>query len=456
MNKYKLVLLLILILIINKNSYAEPDLRSKIGQMIMVGFGGTEIPDSLAYDIQQRNLGGVICLAYNLENPVQIANLTQDLQDLAATPLILAIDEEGGIVARLDENNGYEATYTAYTLGTVFNREDSTRSEAGKMADWLAEGGFNLNLAPVIDVNVNPTSPAIGNYERSFSADPATVYRHAAWYIDEFHKRHIMTALKHYPGHGSAVDDSHDGFTDISNTWSQDELLPYRYLIDDGYADFVMAGHLYNSVIDEIYPATLSYAAITSMLRDEMHFNGAVISDAMYMRAIMDNYEFDEAIELAINAGVDLLLYTTNMRDERSLPGTIIDIVSDKVNQGIIPVSRINEAYQRIMDLKRMYLNYTPVIADNDDAVPTQLSLAAYPNPFNQNTTIMFSMENAEKVNIKLYNMSGQLISVLASDEFNVGHHRLQLDSNGLSSGVYFVCIETAQRFAAIKINLIK
>ena len=456
MKKTGLICLLIILIMLNQTIDAEPDLRSKIGQMIMVGFRGSDVPDTLAYDLGHRNLGGVLCLAYNLESPSQIAELTSSLQSYATTPVLVAVDEEGGYVARLDENNGYEVTHSAYMLGSVLNSEDSTRSEAGKMAGWLADGGFNVNLAPVVDVNVNPNSPAIGFHERSFSADPAVVYQHAAWYIDEFHERNIMTALKHYPGHGSAIDDSHDGFTDISHTWTDNELLPYRNLISGGYSDFVMAGHLYNSLIDDMYPASLSYDALSILLRDSLQFGGAVISDAMYMGAIIENYEFDEAIETAINAGVDILLYTTNMRDDRSLPGLIIDIVADKVEQGVISEDRIDASYERIMKLKRAFLNCAPVVNPDEEIIPGAFSLAAYPNPFNSGTTIMFVLNQGGKVSLELFNINGQRIKMLVNDYFTIGQHRIYLDGTDLPSGIYLVRMQIGQHICTNKISLIK
>ncbi|MCK4530930.1 MAG: glycoside hydrolase family 3 protein, partial [Candidatus Marinimicrobia bacterium] len=135
-------------------------LSYKIGQMIMVGFiPGADFEDTLYYDIEHRNLGGVILMGYNLDNPTQIANLTASLQNSASTPLFIATDQEGGIVARLDETNGYALTERALTLGNT-NNENTTRAQAALMAQWLHDAGINTNLAPVADVNVNPTSPA--------------------------------------------------------------------------------------------------------------------------------------------------------------------------------------------------------------------------------------------------------------------------------------------------------
>ena len=140
---------------------ALDSLNYKIGQMVMAGFyPGSNFEDTLYYDIEHRNLGGVILMGYNLNNPTQIANLTASFQNSASTPLFIATDQEGGVVARLDERNGYALTDRALTLGNI-NNEDTTRAQAALMAQWLHNAGINTNLAPVADVNVNPTSPAI-------------------------------------------------------------------------------------------------------------------------------------------------------------------------------------------------------------------------------------------------------------------------------------------------------
>jgi len=227
--------------------------------MIMVGFDNSEISqNTLMNDISNRNLGGVLLFAYNLRYPSQIRSQNSRLQNASEIPLFIATDQEGGIVARLDENNGYESTYTAFELGTQFNSEDSTRKQAAMMADWMSHAGFNMNLAPVVDVNVDPSSPAIGELDRSFSNDEYTVYLHASWFADEFHKRNIATSLKHFPGHGSAVSDSHDGFTDITDTWEDRELDPFKFIIQNDYRDAIMTGHLFKQDWDTNYPASLS------------------------------------------------------------------------------------------------------------------------------------------------------------------------------------------------------
>lgn len=222
------------------------NIKKKIAQMVWVGFSGTRLNDTIKIDLSKRNIGGVILFANNISNPNQIKLLNDTIKMFAKTPPFIAVDQEGGKVARLNSTNGFANTYTAYQLGTVFNSEDSTRKQAKLMATWLLQCGFNVNLAPVADVNVNPNSPAIGKLERSFSSNPYNVYLHDKVFIEEFEKQNIITCLKHFPGHGSALQDSHLGFTDISNTWQQYELTPYQNLINNDYSNIIMPGHLYN------------------------------------------------------------------------------------------------------------------------------------------------------------------------------------------------------------------
>ncbi|MFW5973423.1 MAG: glycoside hydrolase family 3 protein, partial [Bacteroidota bacterium] len=338
-----------LLIILPASTAAGQSLQDKIGQMLMVGVpADAALKDTLTDDIVDRNIGGVLMFAYNISSPEQIRSLNAELQSYRQDHLLIAVDQEGGIVARLDEQNGYRETYTAETLGETFRSEDSTRAQARMMAHWLSEAGFNVNLAPVVDVKVDPLSPAIARLERSFSSDEQTVVDHASWFIDEFNRQHIATSLKHFPGHGSAREDSHFGFTDISDTWQERELYPFRELIRSGYSDMIMTGHLFKRDWDAQYPVSLSRSAITDVLRNELGFEGVVISDELFMKAIQDNYGFDEAIVQAINAGTDILLFNTNIYQKRSLSRYVVDLVSRKVGEGEIDPGTIDDAYDRI------------------------------------------------------------------------------------------------------------
>ncbi len=447
----KITLLLLIILV---STIFPQSLEDKIGQMIMVGFSpNTEFEDTLYYDLQNRNLGGVVLFAYNIDSPSQISDQTALLNYAAATPLLIATDQEGGYVARLDENNGYIKTHSAYQLGTVFNSEDSTRAQANLMASWLNDAGINTNLAPVVDVNVNPTSPAIGRWGRSFSSDPMRVAQHSFWTIDEYENAGIITSLKHFPGHGSALTDSHLGFTDVTATWSDSELLPYQELISGGYGEMVMTAHLFNSNWDENYPASLSENVIQNLLRDSLGFNGVVISDEMFMNAISQNYGFEEAVVLAVNAGTDILLFSKNEYNGNSLVAEVVNIIKQKISDGLVQENRINEAYARITELK----NVLTEIEENEDAIiPETFSLQTYPNPFNITTNIVINLTQSEPVELKIYDVTGRLIYSNKYFNMSPGKHVIKFNADNLSSGMYIVRVDVPGNFTTGKIMLLK
>ena len=446
--------LLLLLLLYLLPAFSQDELDLKIGQMIMVSFApGTNFEDTLYYDIEHRNLGGVILFGYNLQDPEQITNLTSDLQNSATIPLLISTDQEGGYVARLDENNGFAKTHSAYQLGTVIDNEDSTRNQTKMMAQWLSESGINTNLAPVVDVNVNPSSPAIGYHERSFSANPYKVFNHTDWFISELKNFNLISTLKHFPGHGSAEQDSHLGFTDITTTWADSELVPYRELISAGYLDMIMVGHLYNAHLDSIYPASLSKNVITGLLRDSLGFQGVVISDAMFMRAITNNYSFEEAIVLAINAGTDILLYTSNEYNGSSLVAEATRIIRKNIDEGVISQNQIEESYQRIMALKT---RITGLASKTEESTPVAFLLHIYPNPFNSTTSIEISISRAGPAEMDIYDVRGRRVYNNRFSWLPVGKHTIAFNPVNLASGLYFLKFEVSGFTSARKITIIK
>ena len=330
------------------------ELDFKIGQMIILGFNGTEISDTshIYADIVERHIGGVVLYARNVESPSQLQSLDSALQSLDTTRLFIAVDQEGGYVARLTEAKGFSPSVTAQYLGEI-NNPDTTRYWAGLCATDLNTAGININFAPVVDLNINPDSPAIGHWERSFSVNPDTVVANALVFIEEHHALDIYCTLKHFPGHGSSTEDSHYGLPDITATWSEIELEPYEDIIAQGQCDIVMTAHVFNGNLDATYPATLSSDVITGILRDELAWDGVVISDDMHMAAINDNYGLETALELCINAGVDMLIFSNNSSGYyENAAQEAIDLIRGMVDDGRISESRIDEAYQRITQLK--------------------------------------------------------------------------------------------------------
>lgn len=435
--------------------FAEPSLREKIGQMIIVGFyQNSSFADTLIVDLKDRNLGGVILYGNNVISPSQLADLTAQLESNSKTVPFIAIDQEGGRVARLNEYNGYRVTNSAYKLGTLINSEDSTRSEANQMAKWLFDGGININLAPVVDVNVNPLSPAIGAKERSFSENHLSVFHHADWFIDEFNTKNIITTLKHFPGHGSAATDSHLGFTDVTNTWTKDELFPYKNLIDQDFDDIIMMGHIFNSNLDSLYPASLSYNTITKLLKDSLKFEGLIISDGMFMQAITTQFSFEGAIELTINAGVDLLLYRTNEWQGRSLVNYVVDVIEEKVNSGIIPESRIDESYNKIR-MKKDFINSLDKNIDSE-IIPVGLNASNYPNPFNSSTVITYNLPKDCKVILTVFDLLGRKIETLVDEYATAGNYSINFNADDLTTGVYFYSVKMSGNYSIGKMIYLK
>jgi beta-N-acetylhexosaminidase len=340
-----------------------PSLRDRIGQMLLVGFRGLTVEDAgeIASDIRDRNLGGILLFdtdqpthsaVRNVESPTQLTALIGGLQALARTPLLVAIDEEGGLVARLDQRHGFPSTIAAADLGA---RDDVafTRQAGQQIAETLASVGVNLNLAPVVDLNVNPSNPIIGSLGRSFSADPAVVTAQAEAFVEGHRSVGVHTTLKHFPGHGSSTGDTHLGVVDVTETWSTIELEPFRNVVHDGLADAVLTAHVFNSKLDPEHSATLSVPTITGILRQQIGWDGVVISDDMQMGAIRQAYGYKDALRLAILAGVDLLTIAQQQVYEPGIVESTIDLIEGLVNDGSLTVARIDESYQRIQALKQ-------------------------------------------------------------------------------------------------------
>jgi len=342
----------------------EHILKRKIAQMLLVGFRGTELTaDSSIYrDIHELGIGGVILFDYdvpsksrprNILSGEQLKRLTKDLQDAAPVKLFIAIDQEGGRVNRLRSEYGFPSSLSAKEMASGTS---ITKAQAGQTAALLADMGINLNFAPCVDLNLNPENPVIGAIERSFSADPKTVVRHASIWIDAHSRRGVLSCIKHFPGHGSSFGDTHDGWVDVTRTWQEAELIPYRDLIGSkktGSRIMVMTSHVFNAALDPQNPATLSPAILTGILREKLKFTGVIVSDAMDMEAIRANYGFEEALEKAINAGIDILCLSNNANYyDPDLAPKALDAIFKLVRDGKIPERRIEESWKRIMAAK--------------------------------------------------------------------------------------------------------
>lgn len=337
------------------------NLDTMIGQMIMAGFRGYEVnaDSTIIHDIKERHLGGVILFDYdvaqgkadrNIKSPEQVKKLTSTLADAAIIPLFISVDQEGGRVQRLKPAYGFSGTPSAQELGKA--GKAAVAAAANKIGKQLRATGFNLDFAPVADVNVGPNSPAIGKLGRSFSSDPERVATCDRIFLKGLAAHGIIGSLKHFPGHGSAGADSHLGVTDVTQTWTETELIPYRKLIQDGTAKVIMTAHIFNAHLDPEYPATLSHRIITDLLRDKLGFDGVVITDDMNMKAITSQFGQAEAIRLAIQAGADILLFGNNLEYDPSIVKKAHGIIRKLVDNGDITEERIVQSYTRIMRLK--------------------------------------------------------------------------------------------------------
>ena len=341
----------------------EDHLDLWIGQMLMVGFRGTDLKegDPFLQALRDLHLGGVVLFdrdvptrspLRNIVSPQQVQELTAQLQAVAEVPLLIAIDQEGGQIARLKARHGFSATPSQAELGR-WDDQERTRSSAREVGELLASLGINLNFAPVLDLAVNPDNPIIAALERSYGAEPDRVERHARWTIQEFHRAGVLSAVKHFPGHGASKEDSHLGLPDVTHLWSETELEPFSALLSEQLPDLVMMAHLYSAQWDETYPATLSDAVITGMLRQQLGFEGVVVSDDMKMGAIAQNYSLEESIELAVKAGVDILLFGNNSSSyDPQIAQKAVNILRDLVESGTLSRDRIEQSYVRISDLK--------------------------------------------------------------------------------------------------------
>lgn len=338
-------------------------LREKAAQLLLVGFRGltTAEAPSVVADIAERGLGGVVLFSRdqltgglrNVESPDQLTRLVADLRSGArVAPLIVAIDQEGGRVARLGPDHGFPATRSPAELGATGDPAQ-TRTAASQMARTEAGVGITLNLAPVVDLDINPDNPIIGALDRSFGADPSTVIEHARAFIEAHHDAGVQCAIKHFPGHGSATGDTHLGVVDVTDVWSRTELEPFADLTADGTTDAVLTAHIFNAALDPSYPATLSAATIGGVLREELGWNGPVISDDLQMRAIADAYGFEETVALALEAGIDLLLIANQLVYEPDIVSRAVDVIEGLVTSGRIGEDRLDASIARTAVLRR-------------------------------------------------------------------------------------------------------
>jgi beta-N-acetylhexosaminidase len=339
----------------------EAALRRQIAGLLVVGFRGLQLTPSnwTMRAIAEQGLGGVILFdrdglsgkRRNFDSPDQVTALIASLQAAAPRPIIVAVDQEGGRVARLNPDDGFPATRSEAEIGAANDTSVASDWATGIAAD-LARIGVTLNLAPVVDMNVNPTNPAIGALDRSFSADSEVVVAMASEEIRAHHAAGVRTTLKHFPGFGSATGNTDFGVVDVTRTWRRSELAPFGDLIADGLADAVMVAHLVDRRLDPDRPTSLSRAVVTDLLRDELGWRGAIVSDDMQAPAITERYGQPRAVTLALGAGVDVLVFANQQVYDSGVIGDVVDAVVAAVKSGRLTEARIDDAVRRVDALR--------------------------------------------------------------------------------------------------------
>lgn len=329
----------------------------QIGQLFMIGFDGTTVSPELASFLKEYKPGGVILFSRNLESMAQTVELTQDLQRCSPhSPLLISIDQEGGRVSRLPK--GFTIFPPCEVLGRCRSSE-LAYAAAATTAKELRAVGINMNMSPVLDVNSNPANPVIG--DRAFGTTPDVVSELGLATVGGLQDNRVVACGKHFPGHGDTTSDSHKELPIVSATRERLERIefpPFRHAVTNGVAT-MMTAHVVYQALDENRPATLSQSIIGRLLREELHYDGVVLTDDLEMHAIIDHYGIGDATIQAIQAGCDMPLICKDR--DRIVAG--LNAVDKAVADGDISAGRLAQSLARIRRLKeRFLLPYRPVL----------------------------------------------------------------------------------------------
>ncbi|MCB2288246.1 beta-N-acetylhexosaminidase [Clostridium sp. CS001] len=335
-----------------KNKVDAMSLDEKIGQMVVVGFDGYTMNDNINSLIKDNKVGGVILFSKNVENSNQLAALANSIKTSNAqnkTPLFISVDEEGGRVSRMPPE--IKKLPSNKVIG---KRNDGDFSyNIGKIiGEELKTFGFNMDFAPVLDINSNPDNPVIG--DRSFGNNVDVVNNLGIKTMKGIMDSKIISVVKHFPGHGDTSVDSHIGLPVVNKTLTQlnnFELLPFKEAIKNN-VDAIMVSHILLSKLDVDFPASMSKVLINDVLRQDLKFQGVIITDDMTMGAIIKNYDIGDASVKSVNAGSDLILVCHGFDNELK----VINSLKAAVQNKIITEDRLNESVYRILKLKEKYI----------------------------------------------------------------------------------------------------
>lgn len=327
-------------------------LDEKIGQLVISGFYGTSLDENILKLIKEDKISGVILFNRNVKDSSTLLSLNNSLKESNKNnklPLFISVDEEGGLVTRMPKD--IKRLPTNKYIGSL-NNKDLSYKVGEILGEQLSYFGFNMNFAPVLDINSNPNNPVIG--DRSFGNNKDTVAILGTSTMKGIQSKNIISVVKHFPGHGDTSVDSHVNLPVVNydiNRLNSFEFVPFKTAIQNG-ADAVMVGHILLPKIDSKYPSSMSYEIVTNILRKDLGFNGLVVSDDMTMGAITKNYSIEEASIKAINAGVDLLLVCQKYENTEN----VLKTLKEAVLNGTISKERLDNALYNIISIKKKYL----------------------------------------------------------------------------------------------------
>ena len=343
-------------------SAARAQLRAMIGQMLVIGFPGTSVreewPSRIAAMIGRGEIGGVLLLGDNIESPEQLRALTRALRGAGRMlPPLIAVDQEGGAVQRLSPYKGFLGLPAAKTVAGM--DVETAYALYAAQARQLAAEGITVNFGPVVDLDLNPDNPIIGRLARSYGNGPEVVASFARAFVAAHRAAGVLTAAKHFPGHGSGDSDPHDRAVNPASRWQKQELAPFRSLIkEEPRVPMVMVGHLIiDGFSDGDAPASLSRRAVDGVLRKELAFDGLIITDDLDMAAVRERYGKEAAFVRAAGAGSDLLLSANRAGPDRDLVEKVTRALVSAVEDGRISRAQIEASYRRIAAAKRSLLS---------------------------------------------------------------------------------------------------
>lgn len=327
-------------------------LDEKIGQLVISGFYGTTLDENILKLIKENKISGVILFNRNVKDPNTLLSLNNSLKESNKNnklPLFISVDEEGGSVTRMPKD--IKRLPTNKYIGSL-NNKDLSYNVGEILGEQLSYFGFNMNFAPVLDINSNPNNPVIG--DRSFGNNKDIVASLGTSTMKGIQSKNIISVVKHFPGHGDTSVDSHVNLPVVNydiNRLNSFEFVPFKTAIQNG-ADAVMVGHILLPKIDNKYPSSMSYEIVTNILRKDLGFNGLVVSDDMTMGAITENYSIEEASIKSINAGMDLLLVCQKYENTEN----VLKTLKEAVLNGTISKERLDNALYNIISIKKKYL----------------------------------------------------------------------------------------------------